>query len=336
MTTEKKPKVLFMDDEFAKEDPPALLLEAKRAMENAGPAGMEVVTVSTLDEAAECFYRDFYSVFVLDIDMKAGLGSFSVPGCDEPRGTNLAAVYKGLDNECAVVLYSGAATPADKFAAANAHVYALVEKNPGSEQELAETVAEAVLAIGGRLRIPTPCKEGTVLLVQTDPPVLSPATVSALAAALGQAFTVEPCGFEQVEASTRLGDYAAIVAAAEEFMWETAAPLGRFTPLQPNTHTVLVCGDQNTGSLTNAVNARPFRLVNLFAQTCAEDLIQAVLAALRCRGGWETLRVESSHVERAAHEIDWAALQEALMDDPLDDFGDGDEEESVEDEGGNA
>jgi hypothetical protein len=135
---------------------------------------------------------------------------------------------------------------------------------------------------------------------------------------LGGDFQVTQAALHQAAEDKSLDRHAAIIVAQNTFSAHQMDELRAVCAVQPRPHVILACPADNRTSLINAVNLRPFRLVDLAAQTAEEDLVQAVQSALANYDTWEVFKVRADCVHRAEREINWVALQEILQEEEQD------------------
>jgi CheY-like chemotaxis protein len=304
----KNVSVLFMDDEIS--DGTAIMVsDAAEALKS---QGYDVDSVDTMSAAIDAFYHKFYKVFVLDIDMSKVDDLLSR---NQRRGSHVAEIYRGLDNHCAVIMYSARGTVEDWFRVGNRHIFGYVHKNSShSVEELVQMVGRAVTTTAFQIELPTP-RSGDVLVARTGSPALSASALVQLVEKAG-AFTAITCTMAEMPERLAQGDFAAGLLVADQFSTRPLVleTIDRICAIQPRPQIVIGCEgrEESEESLLHLVNARPFRLVNLLAADAGQVLGEAVHTAAAWYGGNECFPVESEYIHRAAADIDWQELDQHL------------------------
>ncbi len=304
--------ILFMDDEIG--DGTAVMVST--AVEALRNCGYDVDCVDTMSAAVDAFYRKFYQVFVLDIDMSRIEDLLSR---QRQRGSHEAEIYRGLDNHAEVIMYSARGTVEDLFRVGNRHVSGYVHKEShDSVGRLLDAVHRAVERQNRNMELPSPRASGAVLIACDSPPDIPQDELSALVAEAGDYHGVF-CPLAEMTARLASEEFVAAMVVSRQISTRPPmmAIIDRICAMQPRPHVVIACEgrDDSLESLLSLVNARPFRLVNLLATDWRQSLVDAIRAAARWRGGNETFSVDSGYLHRAAEDIDWETLGEQLHQD---------------------
>ena len=299
--------VLFMDDDI--DTPQATIV--RDAIAALHEQGYDLTVVRTMSDAIDEFYRKFYKVFILDIDMSDIEDELRKQG---ERGTHVAEIYRALDNGAAVVMFSNKGTEDDWFRVANRHVFGYVDK--GDERvipSLLEMVSRAAACDTLGLELPTPRDGGRVLICNAGAGRFDDAALTQIVQAAGD-FTPAFCTLGEMADQMTQADLAVAVLLADRFGTrpEVLARIDGVCARQPTPHVLIACEGSGwyMASILHIINARPFRLINLLAGDVASALTQAVRDAAYWYGGNESFRAESTYVHRAAENIDWRQLDE--------------------------
>jgi CheY-like chemotaxis protein len=290
------PSVLLMDDEPEK-DIVANAIELLREQ-------FEVDVCRTMEEAVEAYYRKFYHVFVLDIDMgEEGRRSGQ-------RGVDVLQHFTALHNQTRVILFSAAGTVEDWARAANAHCFAYVHKSDedclgkAGDIYLLEKVEEAVASLAG-----LPVEASWFRSESAPRPVLfcgdteryGDQVREAVHRALGpdcavverplaEALQVDPAAF------------GAIVVLKKAFA-TTLSEQERMRHLlgsAPHPHVIAGCVMENEllSSILCLVNLHPFRLLDLAQSHWTDDLQRGLQQAARWHGMQEIFTAPPGSLQR--------------------------------------
>ncbi|NWH03879.1 response regulator [Desulfobacter latus] len=316
---EDKISILFMDDQIS--DGTAKLVEnAIAALED---KGYLVTQTDKMSEAIDAFYQSFYDVFILDIDMAKVKDILSERG---ERGTRVAEIYQSLDNGAYVIMYSAAGTVDDWFFAANHHAFGYIFKNENNAVDKLLTMVESALNTPKKqIVLPRKYREGKVLLsVSEQSPLKLDIARSAIESKRDGAFSVEVCPLLDVPEKLKNNEYVCVVVLDDVFdtRKKTYSILKAIAAEQPTPHVIFGCSgvDENMSPILSLVNLRPFRLLNLSVPNAETRLADDVVRAANWYGGNEIFKADVEYVRRAAEDIDWDALDDALAyeDEPFD------------------
>lgn len=319
--------ILFMDDEIH-DSQATLVRDAVAALRQ---QGFQVTVVEKMSDAIDEFYRKYYKIFVLDIDMSHVSDIFSA---QQERGTRIAEIYRALDNGTAIVMFSQMGLAEDWFRVSNRHVFGYIHK--GDEQaieQLLELVGRAARTDTRGLELPTPRRSGPVLVCNAGTARFSEAALAERVGAAGD-FTARICRFDEMARRLSEGDFSAALLVADRFDTRPAVltKLDDICARQPTPHVVVACegSNQHRASILHIVNARPFRLVNMLAGDAATALTDALRDAAHWYGGNEYFAADNQYVHQAAQHVDWQALDQQFGYEPSSDTADqedGDKEE---------
>jgi CheY-like chemotaxis protein len=305
--TPQEVSVLFMDDEIH-DTQATIVRDAVAALRQ---QGYDVTAVEKMSDAMDEFYRKFYKVFILDIDMSHVDDVLSQAG---ERGTRVAEDYRALDNGTAVIMFSAMGLVDDWVRVVNRHIFGYVHK--GDERaidRLVDLVATAAASDTRGLDLPTPRRSGQVLVCNAGASRFDEPALAQQVQAAGD-FTPVFCTLGEMAERLTQDDFAAALLLADRFETRPAvlAKVDAVCAHQATPNVVIGCqgSDQARASILHLINARPFRLVNLLAGDAATALSEAVRDAAYWYGGNECFRAESRYVHRAAQNVDWQKLDE--------------------------
>ncbi len=308
--TELKVPILFMDDEL--NDPRADVV--RLAVDALRKQGYEVTVTDKISEAIDAFYKKFFKVFILDIDMS------HIDDTITEKGTMAARLYKSLDNSAAVIMFSGAGTDVDWFYLANHHVFAYVSKKarPDPISVLLKIVEKAVAAVGEEFSFPEQRDSGKVGVVLTDDPAFSPEEWQNIIAGVGK-FQVEFVEIEQAVEQARKNDFSAMIVAARRFDTDPDyfSSVKAIADLSPNPHVIFACEGRMImqDQIIDLMNCQPFRLIDLKTGNAKKDLQKAIADAANWYGAREIFVADSKDVVRLASEEDWEGFDTNMRND---------------------
>ncbi|MBF0502851.1 MAG: hypothetical protein HQM09_22140 [Candidatus Riflebacteria bacterium] len=302
-----KCSILFMDDHVNDKTAVAVIdaIEALKA------EGYDVETAEKMSEAIDAFYRKFFKVFVLDIDMG------DVRDILEGRGTKVADLYKSLDNNSLVIMYSAMGNANDAFLVANRHVFGYVCKAESNAiKKLVSIVQAAEKQESADFLIPESMDRGRVLVTLGKSPRLDKEKVTAAVKAAGS-FETTFCSLDNLLKEVKKPDVVAGMVLTSEFETKESEmlKLEKLCSVQPAPQVILGCEarDELCPSIFSLINCHPFRLLDTFSDSLYQNITLAVKDAARLYGGRETFRAEPEYVRRVADKIDWKTLDESLM-----------------------
>lgn len=119
----KEFKILFLDDEiFSNEDPdnPAII-----AWEELKENGYNIEVTDKMSEVLDAYYKDYYHLYILDIDMG------KVDDIFEGNGATVGEFLRRMSSISNVVVYSARGKVSDWLTAANFHFNEYVHKEQG-------------------------------------------------------------------------------------------------------------------------------------------------------------------------------------------------------------
>lgn len=322
--------ILFMDDELS-DNAPAHLADAVKELRT---LGHEVTEAMTLQDALDRFQSSIYDLFIMDLDMHKVIAADAfqkkedgtqLHARDAYRGSDLAQVYKSLDNGCVIVVYSGAGTSQDLLTLANYHAFGYVAKGDRGVDNLLKMVKQARDAVSHDLRLPSPREGGKILVVETKGTPYDRAQWKSI---VGDLADIEFVSIQDAPERMSTENYNAVVVAEKQFTAHHVPYLQKLAAFQPRPHLVLASdiaeGESAKGVLIDLVNLRPFKLVNLGSVNAQEVLSASLQQAFHWYDGWETFEASIKYIYEAEKYVDYTALAEeyercALMDDEGDD-----------------
>ncbi len=300
-------KVLFMDDEIHDSEA-ATVNEAIIALQR---SGCDVVATDKMSEAISAFENAYYDVFILDIDMHK-----IADGFQNRRGTMVADIFKSMDNDSAVIMYSAAGTVEDLYTAANCHVYGYVYKNEeNAVDKLVQMVNDAAVSPSRTSVWPRSRKKGAVLMADTGLQRFSVDVLHDMVAQAGD-FTMEICPLTEMTERLSEKSYAAGVLLTNKISTRPASikQLNALFSFQPSPHIIVGYPGNNNRDpiLFHLVNVRPFRLIDLLGDCPEKAVSDAIRQAALWYGGNQTFSADMIYVQRAAKEIDWETLRQEI------------------------
>ena len=301
--------VLFMDDEIHDSDA-ATVNEAIQALKK---SGYEVYITDKMSDAVEAFQQEYYDVFILDIDMHKIADIFQ-----NRRGTMVADIFKSLDNDSAVIIYSAAATVEDLYIVANSHVSGYIYKNEDNAiEKLVRMTNKAALTADQNLILPQPRKHGTILIADTGLNSFSAEALNGMVSQAGD-FHMQICPLDEMaERFSKSDNYAAGVILTEKISTRPGniRHLDGIFSLQPFPNMIVgYPGKSNRDPvLFYLINARPFRLIDLLRERSDRNISKAIRQAALWYGGNETFLADRNYIQRASEQIDWDSLRKEVF-----------------------
>jgi hypothetical protein len=295
--------ILFMDDEVHDETV-ATVSEAVKALRE---VGYDVDVKEKMSDAIDAFYKKFYHVFILDIDMQKVKDLLF-----EGSGSNVAGIYRSLDNGSSVIMYSAMGTVEDWFDVTNRHIFGYVFKGSKSPvRKLLEMVEKAAFEYSP-LMLPDPKTEGQVLIAETDSERISDEDMKSAVLAAGN-FEPVFCKMEKMPEMLENSDYATAIIVEDQFstMPDDMALLKKICMAQPSPNVIIGCEGKSEcqESIIELINLRPFRLINLMKENPGRTFEECVKSAAGWYGGNETFQADTKYVHRAAKDIEWEELE---------------------------
>ncbi len=252
--------VLFMDDEPAND----IIMNAQNRLRE---QGFEVDFVSTMSTAIEAYYKKFYDVFVLDIDMSHLIDE------QEGDGVKVLKRFVSLHNQTKVIMFSGAGTVQHWFAAANTHCFAYIAKDQqdGNLDSIDLLIAKIKAAAAAPGTVKLKHKPGTVLhhaLLISDNPELIKQAQQQVSACLGADWTTQAMSPDQLS-EPRIDDsqYGVIAWLQHEFSTRARVtePLKIILNKAPTPQVIIGCdgSDDLRSSILYIANQHPFRMIDM-------------------------------------------------------------------------
>ena len=302
--------ILLMDDET---DSPVI----QATLQHLRAEGFEVHTAATMAEAIEAYYRRFYDVFILDIDMGALSGT-------EGDGLDVLKRFISLHNETRVIMYSAAGRSPHWVAAINAHCFGYVHKaEDDALEKLVDFVRKSRIS-APEAPFPSPVSAlPRKVLVCAANEVLKEGAERAVQAAFGKdaglLFASDP---EDLicQAEALRSELGAIVLLQPVFKMRAGEKrlMQRLLSLGPRPHVLVACEarDDFQASILFIANAHPFRLVDTGRDDWEERLAEGLAAAGIWYGRREIFRADPEALAR---------LEIPLSGEDLDEWVDGED-----------
>jgi len=267
-------RILFLDDEiYDEKSNPAVF-----ARETLQDAGYAVDVTDKMSDVIDAYYKRYYHLYLLDIDMGKVKDEFV------GNGATVGEVLRRLSSISNVVVYSARGTVNDWLTAANYHFNSYVHKDEGEEKLLA-VVDEIFETVKTRVtQLPSLQKRE-----HTDEVVIyGGKEISGALESLRKMHTVaELDSLEELAARIKEQKPAVAVLVLSQLP-QSQAEMAKFTEnlkmvmaLQSTPH-VMVCLDaiRNNPNILKIVNTRPFRILNLHSPVFEREFLEAVEKAV--------------------------------------------------------
>ncbi len=318
-------KILFLDDEIYDEEfNPAVI--AKEELEN---AGYSVEVTDKMSDVIDAYYKQYYHLYLLDIDMG------KVEDIFEGNGTTVGETLRRLSSISNVVIYSAKGTVEDWVKAANYHFYYYVHKD-WREEKLLSIVNEIFESVENKpIRIPALNKHeysDSALIYYEDCQISK------------ERFQAEVKNLIFTESLSQLSEMAQkekpkliIIALPDipesmEKRKKFNADLKRIMKIQPIPNIILCIETSRQGKdFLDIVNLHPFRIIDIESATFEKDFKDAVEKAILWYGEEEIYEFpeETKIIRKPMSEQEIAALRKDDWD--YDEF-DEDEWKNMEEE----
>lgn len=269
----KEFKILFLDDEiFSKEEPdnPAIL-----AMEELEENGYNVQVTDKMSEVLDAYYKNYYHLYILDIDMG------KVDDIFEGNGATVGELLRRMSSISNVVVYSARGKVNDWLKAANFHFNEYVHKEQGELGLLAAVDKVFEQSAQKNIKIPTFNK------VQHD----------GFAVACYEDCVISKEFIEKKINNLKFLDLNEIVDCLQtqkpnlvllvfpnmpgiDYIDDFLIRINEITKHQPTPNVVICVNASDDKRIIELVNARPFRILNLESATFEDEFNNAVHNAL--------------------------------------------------------
>ncbi len=281
--------VLLMDDE-----PMSTIIQA--TLQLLRDEGFDTDLAESVREAVEAYYEKFYDVFVLDIDM------------NDPEGDGIRVLKRfiSLHNQTKVIMFSGAGTKFDWFAAANAHCFGYVAKDENGAIDLLIRHVRSVAEIPPR-RHRSVLRKGIcpqkIFLYCKDPELKRDAE-AVIINTLGKQWNISAADALETAASALESDsdYGAVLLLLDFFSTdsETREMMKGILSLSPKPQMIVGCKgeDEYRPSILQTANLHPFRMISLSQPDWKNRLEEALNAARLWYGKEEIFKADMEALER--------------------------------------
>lgn len=261
-------RILFLDDEiYDNKSNPAIF--ARETLEDAGYA---VDVTDKMSDVIDAYYKKFYHLYLLDIDMGRVNDIFV------GNGATVGMVLRRLSSISKVVVYSARGMVKDWLLAANYHFYSYIHKDEG-EEKLLDVVNKIFTAVKEDIiQMPSLQKHE-----HSDSVLLYGKEVHGVFESLGKKYKVKELD-NLAELVSQIEDRKpALAVVALSQLPKSQSELVKFREsiqpimaLQPEPH-VLVCLDASKDNriILEIVNMHPFRLLNLQSPSFENELQEA-------------------------------------------------------------
>ncbi|OQX24709.1 MAG: hypothetical protein BWK80_19415 [Desulfobacteraceae bacterium IS3] len=281
--------VLLMDDE-----PMSPIIQA--TLQLLRDEGFDTDLAESVREAVEAYYEKFYDVFVLDIDM------------NDPEGDGIRVLKRfiSLHNQTKVIMFSGAGTKFDWFAAANAHCFGYVAKDENGAIDLLIRYIRSVAETPPR-RCRSVLRKGICpqnLLLYCKNPGLRKDAETVIIKTLGKQWKITAVDDLKSAAAALESDqnYGAVLLLQEFFSTdsETREAMKDILSVSPEPQVIAGCTgeDKYRPSILQTANLHPFRMINLSEPDWKNRLEEALNAALLWYGKEEIFKADMEALER--------------------------------------
>jgi CheY-like chemotaxis protein len=281
--------VLLMDDE-----PMSPIIQA--TLQLLRNEGFDTDLAESVREALEAYYEKFYDVFVLDIDMND----------PESDGIRVLKRFISLHNQTKVIMFSGAGTKFDWFAAANAHCFAYIAKDENGATELLIRYIRSAAETPPRRRR-SALQKGIcpqkILLYCKDPELRKDAE-AVIVKTLGEQWNIAVADALETAASVpdSASDYGAVLLLQDFFSTDsgTREIMKGILSLSPKPQVIVGCKgeDEYRPSILQTANLRPFRMISLSRHDWKNRLEEALNAARLWYGKEEIFKADMEAFER--------------------------------------
>ncbi len=299
----QKFKILFMDDEI---DNPGLAQDAyKKLLEQ----GYQVDKTNKMSTVLNSFEKEFYHLYILDIDMQ------KVEDSIEGTGFSVGDRLKKLSSMAKVLMFSALGTVNEWFESVNYNFDGYIHKQDGLSA-LVDRVEEIrknySLKQGFSFDVEQPEEKKALLYYNQGEQ--TPAQEKLVE-------TLKENGVQEVEVVNKLAqlldkkekqEYSLILLVADKF---TTHPkllkrLEEVFALEPKPHviTIVYGDDRYINSILALVNFGPFRLLNSDWTNLQTRLVKAVKSALELYG--QERSIDISEDESIEYPVDKAELEQ--------------------------
>lgn len=263
-------KILFLDDEiFSKEDPdnPAII-----AWEELKENGYNVEVTDKMSEVIDAYYKDFYHLYILDIDMG------KVDDIFDGNGATVGEFLRRMSSISNVVVYSARGKVADWLKAANFHFTEYVHKEQGELGLL--TAVDKVFAQSAQKKIKIPTfdqvEHDDLAIAYYQDCIIPKEFVERQIPNLKFMEMKEIISCLQTQKPSLVLIMFANMPGMHE-VEEFEQQLNQITMQQP-TPNVVICvnASSNDRRILKLVNARPFRILNLESATFEDEFVDAI------------------------------------------------------------
>ncbi|HOD55193.1 MAG TPA: response regulator [Candidatus Cloacimonadota bacterium] len=266
-------RILFLDDEVYKHDGNP----AEIAHEAIKEAGYNIEVVDKMSDVIDAYYKNYYHLYILDIDMSKVSDNF------EGNGATVGEVLRRLSSISKVVVYSGAGRVNDWVKSANFHFYYYVQKEESDSKLL--SIIDEVFQSTTTQSIKIPSFES----IEHDNKILVYYAECQIEKEYLNSHLESPQYFDSLDTLKTALDSSKpklIVIMMQEVVKTFKGPdiistINQLTAYQP-VPNVIFCLDasQEKPTILDVVNARPFRIVNIESSNFEKEFQEAVDKAL--------------------------------------------------------
>ena len=312
--------ILFLDDEI--EDPrenPATI--AYQALID---EGFTVKKTSKMSEAIDWYYKAYFDLYILDMDMSMSETKDTFEG----NGATVGETLRRLSTMTNVIVYSARGTIKDWITTANYHFTRYVHKD---ETETALTKVVNEIFMGNETTHPkassllspkssTPqqtlilCQKGCLLQKENlESLVPNSVWVDNLEDML-KSFSKDSFGCAMIFLSRLPG-----ITRIEDFLTE----LKTIMSFQPKPHIIFgIPLPRLDKQILKVINLNPFRIMNLESPAIMSELKEAIVSARKFFNTDEIFKIPDTQLERFRNQIseeELAIIREDFADESLDD-----------------
>jgi len=265
-------KILFLDDEmFSKEDP---VNPATIAWEELKDNGYNVQVTDKMSEVINAYYKDYFHLYILDIDMGKVEDSF------EGNGATVGEVLRRMSSISNVIVYSARGKVNDWIKVANYHFNEYVHKEWG-ELKLLEAVDNVFNKSAQKIiKIPSFKKNE----YEDFAAVCLQKNTKSHEFVQKYLENVQFFQFNEIAGCLEKRKPKVIVIMIEKLEFDTIDEieenLHELIVFQPSPNVVLCINLIDDKQILKLVNTRPFRLLNLSSATFEKEFQEALDKAL--------------------------------------------------------
>ncbi len=268
-------KILFLDDEmFSKEDPENPATIAREELEE---AGYNIEVTDKMSEVIDAYYKNYFHLYILDIDMGKVEDTF------KGNGVDIGEILCRMTSISNVVVYSARGKVQDWLRAVNFHFYNYVHKDEGEEKLL--SIVDEVFEHTQKHKISIPTFKNS----DHDNSVLVYYEECQMSLEAIKRHIEEPRIFDSLDEMVEIAEATKpklVLLIIQNLpglskLLSFEKNLEKLSALQPHPN-LIVCieATKEDKQLLRVVNKRPFRMLNIESMTFGDEFKKAIDDAL--------------------------------------------------------